>query len=147
MLRTRSGMAVHRKGDDVRWIVKAIRKNKVYGTLIDLDAGKDGTFVPFFGRQASTVSTIARIARRTGAAVLPLDNYRVKSRRKLRVRIREEVEVDCTDDAELDIINTTRRCNEALEVTIRQHPGQWLWTHRRWRSGDKKTLQEEQQQV
>ena len=41
-----------------------------HAIVIDQDARGGGVFVPFFGRPASTTPTLARIALRTGAAVV-----------------------------------------------------------------------------
>ena len=67
----RAGNAIPR--DDVRGLVRALRKGNVVFYLPDQDYGrKHSVFAPFFGIQAATVTAVSRIARMSGCAVLPL---------------------------------------------------------------------------
>jgi KDO2-lipid IV(A) lauroyltransferase len=36
-------------------------------------------------------------------------------------------------DREQNVLETTQRCQAAIEQAIREHPEQWLWMHRRWK--------------
>jgi KDO2-lipid IV(A) lauroyltransferase len=58
--------------DGVRAALAAIREGLPFYYLPDLDFGpRDAIFVPFFGVPAATVTGVSRIARLTGASVLP----------------------------------------------------------------------------
>ncbi|MHC4251897.1 MAG: lysophospholipid acyltransferase family protein, partial [Planctomycetota bacterium] len=131
-LREQSGMFVYEKRDALRTTIRVLRASEAVGILVDQDGSGMGVFVPFFGELASTLPTAARIARRTGSAIVPVTCYRDRSRAFHRLRIGPEVEQADTGDAELDVLITTRNCNRALEDAILEHPAQWLWRHRRW---------------
>ncbi|MHC4200700.1 MAG: lysophospholipid acyltransferase family protein [Planctomycetota bacterium] len=133
-VRERSGMLVYEKKDAVRGMIRALRAGKAVALLMDQDGSGLGVFVPFFGRLASTLPTAARIARRTGAAIVPVTCYRLPGRTRHALRIGPEVEQADTGDEERDVLVTTRRCNRALEQAILEHSAQWLWRHRRWRT-------------
>jgi KDO2-lipid IV(A) lauroyltransferase len=133
-LREQSGMLVLEKRAAVRRMIRVLRAAETVGLLMDQDGSGMGVFVPFFGELASTLPTAVRIARRTGAAIVPTSCYRDRSRAFHRLRIGPEVEQADTGDAELDVLITTRNCNRALEEAILEHPAQWLWRHRRWQT-------------
>ena len=133
-VRERSGMLVYEKRDAVRGMIRSLRAGEVVGLLVDQDGSGLGVYVPFFGRFASTLPTAARIARRTGSAIVPVTCYRLPGRTRHNLRVGPEVEQADTGDEERDVLVTTRRCNRALEQAILEHPAQWLWRHRRWRT-------------
>lgn len=133
--RTMCGNQAVPKADATRAVLRALRRNEAVGILADQNAaGDDGIFVDVFGTKASATSGIAKIAMKTGAAVIPgfavwnaqTDNYTLKFFPPLRMI--------CTGDAAADLIENTQRCQTAIERAIREHPGQWLWIHRRWKT-------------
>jgi KDO2-lipid IV(A) lauroyltransferase len=91
-------------------------------------------FVPFFGVLACTASGMARIAEKTGAAVLPGFLLWEESEQKYVLRFGEELEVVHTGDAEQDVLTNTAVFTAAIERYVRQYPEQWLWMHRRWKT-------------
>ena len=93
-----------------------------------------GVFVPFFGVAACTASGMARIAVRTGAAVVPGFLLWQEDEGRYVLRFGEELAVADTGDAEADAVANTARFTEVMEAYIRQYPEQWLWMHRRWKT-------------
>ncbi len=89
-----------------------------------------GIPVTFFGREAPTNPFPAAVAR---ARDLPIVAGRI-----LRVgpgRFRADVELVrpvITDDKTADIAATTQAIHTLFERWIREVPGQWMWSHRRW---------------
>ncbi len=133
-LRQRSGMTVYGKFDSVRAMMRVLRSGEALALILDQDGSGLGVFAPFFGKLASTLPTAARLARRTGAAIVPVTTYRLPARTKHRLKVGREIETADTGDEERDVLITTCRCNRALEEAILEHPAQWLWRHRRWQS-------------
>lgn len=109
-----------------------LKSGGMAGILADQNAGAGGLRLPFFGRDASVAKAPAVLARKTGAAIVPVFLLRGPGRR-FTVKVLPEVAVDRTDDAERDIRETTRRWLKVQEDFIREHPDQYFWLHRRWK--------------
>jgi KDO2-lipid IV(A) lauroyltransferase len=77
---------------------------------------------------------MARIAEKTGAAVLPGFLLWEEHEQKYVLRFGEELEVVHTGDAEQDVLTNTAVFTAAIERYVRRYPEQWLWMHRRWKT-------------
>jgi KDO2-lipid IV(A) lauroyltransferase len=99
---------------------------------------KEGVFVPFFGREACTITSLALLARRTGAPVIPLYIYRDGDVH--RIVVEKAILHDSVADTEADIIERTRVYMQWTEKVVRLHPQQWTWLHDRWKTKPKKEL-------
>ena len=93
-----------------------------------------GVFADFFGIRACTASGLARVALKTGAAVLPGFLLWESTERQYVLHFGEELKFARSGDAETDVLAATQRCNDVLEAWIRRYPDQWLWIHRRWKT-------------
>jgi KDO2-lipid IV(A) lauroyltransferase len=112
-----------------------MRAGETVGILMDTNmTPPQGVFVPFFGVQACTASGMARIAGKTGAAVVPGFLLWQESAQRYVLRFGKELEVTHTGDSETDAVTNTAAFTAAIEATIRQYPDQWLWMHRRWKT-------------
>jgi Kdo2-lipid IVA lauroyltransferase/acyltransferase len=124
-----SGNTILSKRDFVRPMLKALARNEAVGILVDQNAGLDeGVFVDFFGRKACVSPSFAKLAARTGAAVIP--GFAVWNEAEGRYVLKFYPPVEISGDAVAD----TQRIQSALERAIREHPGEWLWLHRRWKT-------------
>lgn len=127
--RALSGNRIIAKKDAAKSILKALHANEAVGILIDQNAGlDDGIFVPFFGVPASANAAFVRIAHRTGAAVIP--GFALWDAAADRFKLRFEPILELTGDVHAD----TARLHSVFERVIREHPDQWLWLHRRWKT-------------
>jgi KDO2-lipid IV(A) lauroyltransferase len=126
--RAASGNTILGKKEFLRGVLEALRLNRAVGILIDQDAGSAGVFVDFFGRKASVDAGFARLAHRTGAAVIP--GFALWNADENRFVLHFEPIVEMTGDVAAD----SQRLHGILERMIRQHPDQWLWIHRRWKT-------------
>jgi len=134
-LRERGGTRILAKRDSGLAILRLLRAGETVGMLIDQHIREhDGVIVPFFGRPASTVTSPALMAIRSGAAVLPAGIFREPGRGRYRVRVWEEVVPERTGDLRTDLVRNTARFNAALEAMIRERPDHWFWVHRRWKT-------------
>jgi len=134
-IRTRHGNRVIHKDDFARGLITAMHAGETVGILMDTNmTPPQGVFVPFFGIEACTASGLARVALRSGAAVLPGFLLWEESERKYVLHFGEELNLIRTGDAVDDIVANTALFTAAIESYIRRYPGQWLWVHRRWKT-------------
>ena len=127
--RALSGNKLIQKKDAARSIMKALARNEAVGILIDQNSSLDqGVFVDFFGIPACANVAFAKMAARSGAAVIPGFALWSEVERKYILRFYPIVEM--TGDATVD----TAAIQKQLESVIREYPDQWLWIHRRWKT-------------
>ena len=132
-LRSGSGNTVIPKRRAVRETMRALAQGAGVAILIDQDAGPDGVFVPFFGRLASTTPTLALLALRTEAPIVPVFAH-VEADGTISVHIEPVVPVRPSGDRDDDVRRLTADCTRIVERWTRSHPDQWLWMHRRWKT-------------
>jgi KDO2-lipid IV(A) lauroyltransferase len=132
-VRTRSGINIVYKVKAMLPLVRRLNSNAVAMILADQNTVREeGFFVDFFGFPASTNKGPALLARKTGAAVLPV--FIVRDGTRHRVEVWEELELANTSDRERDAQENTAAFTKAVEEAIRLHPEQWFWVHRRWKT-------------
>jgi KDO2-lipid IV(A) lauroyltransferase len=130
-----AGINVLAKRGSMTTILQRLAANQVVGFVMDQHAApKEGVQVNFFGRPAWTFRSLAVVARRSGAAVVPVAIWRERDGQHV-FRLEEPLPPVVTADYDDDIRANTQMYNDALERIIRRHPEQWIWTHRRWKEG------------
>ncbi len=123
------------KNRSARAILKVLGEGGTIGILSDHNTSLDeGVFVDFFGIPASTTSGLARIALRTGAAVVPGFLRWDETLQKYRLRFEPAVALARTGDEEADVRENTARFTHVIEDYVRAYPEQWLWVHKRWKT-------------
>ncbi len=133
-VRSHTGNKLIPKGGAARKIIRLLAENESIGILVDQNVSwREGVFVDFFGRPASTTKGLAALALQTGAPVLPGFIFRMKNGR-YRLVIGPEVEISRTGDYERDIFENTQRFTKIVEDNVRKYPEQWFWLHQRWKT-------------
>ncbi|HEX7344648.1 MAG TPA: lysophospholipid acyltransferase family protein, partial [bacterium] len=132
-LRRRASIDLIKRRDATKGVLKALRENRLVAILSDQDAHEAGAFVPFFGRVASTPRGAAIFALRTGAALIFAESYR-QGRGKLKIILELIRMNDLSADHGEAVHELVRRFTARLEEAVRQHPEQWFWMHRRWKT-------------
>jgi Kdo2-lipid IVA lauroyltransferase/acyltransferase len=131
-IRTSNGNPVLYRRGAVRKALRLLAEGKGVGILIDQHmTSADAIYVDFFGRPAATTSTLAALALRTGAPVVPLFAFPLPNGR-YRMIYEHPVEPPRRDSPDA-VREFTQRCTDVLEMHVRKHPELWLWMHRRWR--------------
>jgi Kdo2-lipid IVA lauroyltransferase/acyltransferase len=114
-------------------IIRALRtKGTVLGLASDQNASHDGVFVDFFGVPTASVKGPAQLALRYDVPVVPI--FSLWDGDYYRIEILPEVPLVRTGNGEQDIITNTQAYQKVIEGMIRKYPGQWLWSHRRWKT-------------
>jgi KDO2-lipid IV(A) lauroyltransferase len=131
-LRERTGNTVIYRQGAVRRVLRLLGAGEGVAMLIDQHmTSPDAIWVDFFERPAATTSTLAVLALRTGAPVVPVFAVPVSGGR-YRMIYEHPVERPAGDGPDA-IREFTQRCTDVLEMYVRRHPELWLWMHRRWR--------------
>jgi KDO2-lipid IV(A) lauroyltransferase len=128
--RTRFGLHPVPRRLGIKPVFKALRDGGVLHFSPDMDLGrKDAVFVPFFAHsQTATVTSLGRLASMTSAPVCGLVTQLTSQ--GYTITLTEDWASYPTGDDEAD----AREMNRRLESWIVQHPEQYHWTHRRFKS-------------
>ncbi|CAK0753685.1 Lipid A biosynthesis lauroyltransferase [Gammaproteobacteria bacterium] len=115
--------------DDIRAMVRGLEQGATVWYAMDQDqGGARVVFAPFFGVPTATLTTTSRLAKITGAAVVPYWPARLPNGH-YRIRIFPALE-NFPGDPDQD----AARLNALLEEWIREVPEQYLWVHRRFKT-------------
>ena len=133
--RSLSGCAVIEKNESARSMMRVLRAGGAVGILADQNTAlNEGVFVDYFGVPACTTSGLARVALRTGAPVVPGYAIWDDGIGKYRLIFERVIEPLQTGDEEQDVRSNTARYTKVVENFARNHPDQWLWVHKRWKT-------------
>ncbi|HFD80525.1 MAG TPA: LpxL/LpxP family Kdo(2)-lipid IV(A) lauroyl/palmitoleoyl acyltransferase [Gammaproteobacteria bacterium] len=117
--------------DDVRALLGSLKDGRAVWYAPDQNhGGPQSAFVPFFGVQASTLTTTSRLARLSGAAVVPFFQMRLPRDEGYLLLLCPPLEDFPGADPRAD----SARINALLEDVIREMPEQYLWVHRRFKT-------------
>ena len=119
------------EGPAMRQLFKALDTGGVIGILPDQQpkAG-DGLFVPFFGKDALSMTLLPRLAQRTGATVL----FAIAERRYDAGRTCFDVHLIPAPDAlhDADLQTAVGAMNAAVQAIAERDPAQYQWTYKRY---------------
>jgi KDO2-lipid IV(A) lauroyltransferase len=116
--------------DDIRAFITALKNNECVWYAPDQSYRKKGAeMVPVFGIPAATNTLTSRLARMTGATVLPYFLQRLPGTQGYHGVIHPPLENFPSDSPAAD----TERFNHMIEAQVRAAPEQYLWIHRRFK--------------
>lgn len=129
--RTRYSGDIFSREQGLRPAIRQIRQGRFFYYLPDEDLGAEGAvFVDFFGVPKATLTALARLARLTGAAVLPSFTWYDDAEDQYVMKLWPPLEDFPSGDERAD----ARAMNVAIERAIRDNPAQYLWTMRLFRT-------------
>ena len=141
MLRLRSSSAVrmveHRNAAFT--VLKSLKRKGVVAFLVDHNCSRDeAVFLPFLGEVAAVNAGPALLAVRSGAVVWPCFLVREpdgEGRARYAFELHPPLDTTGLEGSrEEKIRRTAIFYTEAVEATVRAHPEQWFWMHRRWKT-------------
>ena len=115
----------------VKSTLKYIKDNHSIALMIDQRVS-EGKKIPFFEHMASTTTLPAQLATKFQLDIVPIYISR-NDNDNFEIEIYEPIKVSTKDDLETNKLNLTIRLNKILEQMISRAPGQWIWTHNRWK--------------
>ena len=124
------GNSIDRQGN-TKAIIREIRNGDLIIVAPDIDLGlKDSEFVPFFGIETNTITTVSRLASITGAEVCLMTTTLKDDDSGYLCKISEPLKDFPTTDHKED----TARLNGHFEDEIRLRPAEYYWVHKRFKN-------------
>jgi Kdo2-lipid IVA lauroyltransferase/acyltransferase len=139
--RSGAGYKSIERGNHTREILRALAAGYSIGVLLDQDTKVDGVFVRFFNQWARTPVGPVRLALKYDLKIVPVFIH-LRSDDTYHVEVKHPLSLVLTGDKRRDLIVNTQMCSDACEAVIREHPEQWLWMMRRWKTQPKGETQE-----
>lgn len=136
-LRTQLGVTTVYQDESPARAIRFLRQGGVVGIVPDQDVKSlSGMFVEFFGRPAYTPIGPARIAIAAGVPILPV--FMLRDGASFRVECGEPILPDPKLSRDDQIAAITLAWTRTIEDKIREHPEQWSWIHKRWKTTPEK---------
>ena len=127
-LRFDTGIILARQAG-IRPALKALKQGYRFYYLPDQDFGpRDSVFAHFFGVPAATITGLSRLAKASGAAVLPCYPRREKDGYTL------VIEPPLADYPSDDLLQDAERMNRVIEAQVLKQPHQYFWLHKRFKT-------------
>lgn len=114
-------------------MIKHLRGGGFVGIVHDQRIN-DAPIMPFMGKPARTALSSAELALKYKVDLVPC--YGVRQPDGSYV-VETEAPIAHTTAEDM-----TKALNQSLEAQIRAHPGQWMWTHNRWRGAGNDTAED-----
>ncbi|MCB1409823.1 MAG: lysophospholipid acyltransferase family protein [Rhodobacter sp.] len=110
-------------GEGLRALVRFLRGGGMLGILMDLDRPQ-GVMLDFLGQPTRTVLSMAEMALKYDAVLVPIWGIRTDTAPGFRIWI--DAPVPASDPRTM-----TQALNDAFAAQVRAHPEQWVWWHNR----------------
>lgn len=116
-------------------MVRALKKGDDVGILIDQNVlKKDGVFVDFFGKKASTTPIAAYLSLKIGSPVVPVFMLPAGKKYRYKFKFFDEIDIERDGDFEELLKINTEKMMKVFEDLIKKYPHCWLWIHRKWKT-------------
>ncbi len=125
--RGRFGCRIHPRSGGLRPVIKDIKAGRILFFPCDEDQGlrqAETVFAPFFGIPKATLTSPLRLARLSGARLMPCSCWFDAATRSYVVKVWPPLDLQGDEHADCSAIN------RAFETAIRLAPEQYLWSQR-----------------
>jgi|TARA_B100001093_G_scaffold518207_1_gene602282 KDO2-lipid IV(A) lauroyltransferase len=115
----------------VKEAIQYLKNNFSIALMIDQRVS-EGKKLPFFDHMALTTTMPAQMALKFNLDIVPIYITR-KDDDNFEIEIYEPIKIEKNEDNEKNKLNISIKLNKILEEMISKDPGQWIWTHNRWK--------------
>ena len=126
------GRLIRARPEAVFEMAAALDQGAHLGMLADQHFSR-GVVVTFFGRPCFANPAIARLARQFDCPVAGARAVRLPDHR-FRLECTGPLVLPRDENGKINVQAATQYITTIIEGWVREHPEQWLWFHRRWRS-------------
>lgn len=128
--RDRFGAKSIERQSRLRDLIRETRDGNFVVIAPDIDLGpRDSIFVPFFNIPTSTVTSVSRLAKLSGAEVCLMTTFLNVDKSGYTCNISSPLEEFPSDDPDQD----TARLNHYIEELVRERPAEYYWVHKRFK--------------
>jgi KDO2-lipid IV(A) lauroyltransferase len=115
----------------IREGLKGLKRGAFLGIVGDQGMPDSGYDSLFFGRKAWTSPIAAILSHRTGSPIMVATTRRHKG--KYYIRYSDPIWPNSEAPMNQEVDRLMKAALSHLEKTIKEEPGQWLWSHNRWK--------------
>lgn len=122
------------KNGAMRAMIQCLKKGRVLGILVDQNtAENEGVLIDFFGHKARHTPSVALLARKFNAIVIPTFISSTDHKHH-SITFYPPIEIETTGDHDKDTLTHVQAQAEITEQVIRSKPDEWFWLHKRWKN-------------
>ena len=114
-----------------REVINFVKKKHSIALMVDQRVGESERY-PFFDIPAHTTTMPAQLALKFNLDIIPIYLERENDNTFL-MKVLNPIKIEKTNNLEEDKKNITIKINKTIEKMVLQNPGQWIWTHSRWK--------------
>ena len=118
---------IKKGGSGTRELLESFKNNYSIAIMIDQRVS-ESIKVDFFNQKASTTTIPAQLVKKFGSKIVPIYIERING-----VYFKMTINKPISFDKESTIEEITLNLNKWLEKMILINPGQWIWSHDRWK--------------
>ena len=118
---------IKKGGSGTRELLESFKNNYSIAIMIDQRVS-ESIKVDFFNQKASTTTIPAQLVKKFGSKIVPIYIERING-----VYFKMTISKPVSFDKESTIEEITLNLNKWLEKMILINPGQWIWSHGRWK--------------
>ena len=112
-------------------VIDHLKNNVSIALMVDQRLGESERY-PFFKKDAHTTTLPAQLALKFKCKIIPIYLERVGDD-EFKMEVLDPINLKKNDQTKMDKKMITIKINQIIENMIKRNPGQWIWTHGRWK--------------
>ncbi|MFW6413723.1 MAG: lysophospholipid acyltransferase family protein [Verrucomicrobiota bacterium] len=133
-LRTQAGHRAYEKSGALKGYIQSLKNNEWLGIIADQNAGSGAAFLSFFNVPAATEVSYFPLLLRFNTRIVAFFAIRNGFNFNFHCHGFYEITPSKTTDRREESLRLGQWYNDCIEEVVRQHPEQYCWVHRRWKS-------------